>query len=192
MCVPLFAGPGRLLSCVKVTTLTQGETVTHMQWSQTAAALAVATSKGRVLRFTADTSGGSSNVSGQQQQQQWWAAGTGATWRAEGSLTVPDNAKTTSLQLDPCRLSEGVVATAAATAWYVDILAQQQVPLLAALAGQITGLVNAAATAAGSGVCGRVASLCDDGWLAIWETQRGSQVQFISMAQHLEPWTDLM
>lgn len=125
---------------------------------------------------------------------QWRVAATSSTsrnmaplWHAAGCVTIADRAEITSLQLDPEQLNEGVVTTAAATAWYVDVDGQQQVPLLAANAAQITGLVDvtAAAASAGagggcvgsSGACGCVASLCDDGWLALWNTQQGAQVR---------------
>jgi hypothetical protein len=91
-------------------------------------------------------------------------------------------------------LQEGVVATAAATVWYVSLQQQQQqqqlqasckAPLLAGHTAAITGLIplpachgTAAAAAANRGPVedGVVASVSEQGWLALWGTGQQAQV----------------
>lgn len=84
------------------------------------------------------------------------------------------DAAVTSLQLEPELLAEGIAATTAATCWYVDLQQQQVAPLLAGHAGRITGLADSGP--AGSGGGSIVASMCADGWLALWQTGGGPPV----------------
>eukprot|EP00879_Flechtneria_rotunda_P018462 GHRR01019366.1.p1 GENE.GHRR01019366.1~~GHRR01019366.1.p1 ORF type:complete len:516 (+),score=222.16 GHRR01019366.1:1143-2690(+) len=100
----------------------------------------------------------------------------------------------TTLQLDPQLLQEGVVGCGAGTVWYVHLLQQQMVPLLAAHTGRVTqlkdlsgpsGMAPAApgdkhAGLGGASSCckgnGLVASVTEDGWLALWKTDSHQQV----------------
>lgn len=177
-----------------VAQLPAGEVATQLQWSQPSAALAVATSSGRLLRYNQTTTSSSSSAP----WQQWWAADRVSCVAAGGQQQLPQwqssgeplvfDGPVTSLQLEPQQLSEGVAATAAATCWYVDASQQQLAPLLAGHASSITGLVDAGLDAApGSddpAGTGLVASMCEEGWLALWRMGGQQQVGRLE-PQHL-------
>jgi hypothetical protein len=173
-----------------VARLAPGEVATQLQWSQPSSTLAVATSSRRLLRYECSSSSSSSTPC-----QQWWAADRLSAavtaggqpqlpqWQRSGAPLVFDG-PVRSLQLEPQQLAEGVAATAAATCWYVDVPQQQLAPLLAGHAGSITGLVDAGAAAAGgsdgAAGCGLVASMCEEGWLALWRMGGQPQVGCLS------------
>jgi hypothetical protein len=171
------AGDGALLGCMAVARLPAGEVATQLQWSRPSAALAVATSSGRLLRY-----GQTSRSSRSTSCQQWWAAdrvdaaAAGChpqlpEWESRGKPMQFDG-PVTALQLEPQQLCEGVAVTAAATCWFVDATQQQLAPLLAGHAGSITWLVTAGPDFAvgeeGAAGAGLVASMCEEGWLALW------------------------
>ncbi|WIA16802.1 hypothetical protein OEZ85_013742 [Tetradesmus obliquus] len=82
----LAVGGGSLLGCVAVARLPPGEVATQLQWSQPSAALAVATSSGRLLRYSQTSSSSSSSTPCQCDG----AAGTGlvASMCDEGWLAL--------------------------------------------------------------------------------------------------------
>jgi hypothetical protein len=194
----LALGEGRLCGCVKVTSLPAGEYATSLQWSQPAGALAVGTSSGRLLRFTCSSSrvgsGKGSGVSSgvdvavtpAQAAAQWWSAAAGSN--AAGGLSSWTECTTggsgssgcasqqqqldgpvVQLCLEPHALCEGVVTAGGATAWYVSLESQQKAPLLAGHSGQVTALLPVLGTGSQGGDS-LVASLGQDGRLAVWQT----------------------
>jgi hypothetical protein len=82
-----------------------------------------------------------------------------------------------SLCLDPAHLQEGVAASAAATAWFVQLAAQHQAPLLAGHTAAVTVLVP------GPHGAPLLASLAQDGHLALWQTSSSSNSTRVPLAE---------
>jgi hypothetical protein len=130
------------------------------QWAAAAGAGSAIGFPGKALpcwsRSTYDSSSSSSTRQQQQQQQH---------------ETVCLDGPVVRLCLEPQTLCEGVVSAGAASAWYVDLRLQQKAPLIAGHAGAVDALVPVGASSA-QGTC--MASLGQDGRLAIWQLAAGS------------------
>lgn len=168
----------------------QSESVTALQWSQRSGALVAATSQGRLLRYSCSTDSLSLDSThidhppGKLHRLRPVAtcSATPASWHF--TKEVQTDGCVTSLMLDPELLLEGVVATAAATAWYVDFdqarSEGQKAPLICGHGSSITGLVtasnqamtNAAGSTAADDVLQQptlVVSTAQDGVLRVWD-----------------------
>lgn len=158
-----------------------------------------------VDKGTGVSSGVDAAVTPTQAAAQWWsaAAGSSAAWTASAlpswTRCTPGSSGSSGgcasqqqpLQLDgpvvqlclePHALCEGVVTAGGATAWYISLESQQKAPLLAGHSGQVTALLP---VASGSQEGSLVASLGQDGRLAVWQTAAASSSSSRGMAQVL-------
>lgn len=150
------------------------------------------------------SSGVDAAVTPRQAAAQWWssAAGSNPAWttsalpswtRSSGSSgssggcasqqqrdPLQLDGPVVQLCLEPHALCEGVVTARGATAWYVSLESQQKAPLLAGHRGQVTALLP---VAAGPQEGSLVASLGQDGRLAVWQTAGASNSSSRGMAQ---------
>jgi hypothetical protein len=158
----------RLARCSRVAALPAGERATALQWSPEAAVVAVATDQGRILRYSDPTAaeGGGSQQAGSPSRGrgQRAAAGRHVPWQLQGEVLL--DGPVAALCLEPRGLTEGVAATAACTAWFVDLPAGQREPVMCGHAGEIDLLV------AEAGAGRLVASVAGDGLLRVWDVVR--------------------
>lgn len=176
-------GEGRLVRCSRIVSLPPGEGVVVLRWAQGAAALAVGTDQGRVLWYSGESCeeaaagrgschGGS--VSG-------GLRGARDVWQLEGQALL--DGAVASLWLEGEGLREGVAATKACTAWYVEVETGSKAPLVCGHGGKIQ-LLEVASMGEGAGVCGGgswgeqdeeglVASVAGDGLLRVWRLPLG-------------------
>jgi hypothetical protein len=183
---------GRLLRCGRVTALPPGEVATALQWAPDAGALAVGTDQGRVLLYRCPCcpscpdsccSGGCGNSGAGGGSSGSSSGSHGAQgrrlWQLEGELLL--DGSVTALCLESGGLMEGVAATSAATAWYLDLAACERVPLVCGHVGRVELVVAAPCVAEGGSRSGDgdavVASVAADGVLRVWQLGSEQQVR---------------
>jgi hypothetical protein len=181
-------GAGRLLACARVAALPPGEAATALQWAPHAGALAVGTDQGRLLRYRCGSAlAGCCGACGGSQpgsavaRPRCGSCGAARPWQLEAQALL--DGPVASLCLEPGGLREGVAATAAATAWFVDLEGGERAPLVCGHAGRVELLVAppaGAGAAAGEGERGDgvVASVAADGVLRVWCLSGDEQVRF--------------